>query len=251
MLLRELIPLCAHRHHLGGGEHGRAIAGWSMGGYGALLAAETQPRLFAAVVATGPAVWTSYDAMMLGPRDAFDSAADFAEFDVIAHAQRLAGVTYDRLRHGRSVLRLRVVPQESAAGRILSALRQGRARLPLLRSSRAGPGAVHWAGARLTVSISAASSRRGRAGRAPPPPRGPARRSTHPAQSAGLRPPSSTGSSRVPRVFPCRRLMPRSVFNSARAGTERCRHGFRPGDAGKVMRLDGVGTCCSRPPTPT
>ena len=37
-------------------------------------------------------MWTSYDAMMLGPRDAFDDAADFAEFDVIAHADRLAGV---------------------------------------------------------------------------------------------------------------------------------------------------------------
>ena len=91
MLLRELIPLCARRYRLGGGR-GRAIIGWSMGGYGALVAAETEPTLFAAVVAIGPAVWTSYDAMMLGPRDAFDDAADFARFDVIAHADRLAGV---------------------------------------------------------------------------------------------------------------------------------------------------------------
>ena len=30
--------------------------------------------------------------MMLGPRDAFDNAADFAEHDVIGHADRLAGV---------------------------------------------------------------------------------------------------------------------------------------------------------------
>ena len=78
MLLKELVPLCARRYRLGGGGRGRAIIGWSMGGYGALLAAETEPKLFAAVVATGPAVWTSYDAMMLGPRDAFDDAADFA-----------------------------------------------------------------------------------------------------------------------------------------------------------------------------
>ena len=63
-----------------------------MGGYGALLAAETEPDLFSAVVAVSPAVWTSYDAMMLGPRDAFDSAADFARYDVIGHADRLAGV---------------------------------------------------------------------------------------------------------------------------------------------------------------
>ena len=47
--------------------------------------------VFAAVVAVSPAVWTSYEAMMLGPRDAFDDAADFARHDVIAHADRLAG----------------------------------------------------------------------------------------------------------------------------------------------------------------
>ena len=35
MLLRELIPLCARRHRLGGAGKGRAIIGWSMGGYGA------------------------------------------------------------------------------------------------------------------------------------------------------------------------------------------------------------------------
>ena len=92
MLLREIVPLCAVRHQLGGSAGERAIIGWSMGGYGALLAAETRPHLFAAVVAVSPAVWTSYAAMMLGPRDAFDDAADFARHDVIAHARRLAGV---------------------------------------------------------------------------------------------------------------------------------------------------------------
>ena len=43
MLLRELIPLCARR--FGSAAAGaRAIIGWSMGGYGALLAAETEPE---------------------------------------------------------------------------------------------------------------------------------------------------------------------------------------------------------------
>ena len=92
MLLRELVPLCARRYNLGGGGRKRAVIGWSMGAYGALVAAETEPELFAAVVAVSPAVWTSYDAMMLGPRDAFDDAADFAKHDVIAHADRLSGV---------------------------------------------------------------------------------------------------------------------------------------------------------------
>ena len=92
MLLHELIPTCARRFKLGGGGRKRAVIGWSMGAYGALVAAETEPDLFAAVVAVSPAVWTSYDAMMLGPRDAFDDAADFAKYDVIAHADRLARV---------------------------------------------------------------------------------------------------------------------------------------------------------------
>ena len=92
MLLHEVIPACARRFKLGGGGRKRAIIGWSMGAYGALVAAETDPDLFAAVVAVSPAVWTSYDAMMLGPQDAFDDAADFAEYDVIGHADRLSGV---------------------------------------------------------------------------------------------------------------------------------------------------------------
>jgi hypothetical protein len=101
MLLREIIPLCERNHRLGGHGLKRAVIGWSMGGYGALLAAETKPTLFAAVVAVGPAVWTSYEAMMLGPRDAFDSAADFAKYDVIGHAPRLAGVNL-RIDCGKS-----------------------------------------------------------------------------------------------------------------------------------------------------
>jgi enterochelin esterase-like enzyme len=121
MLLKEFIPLCARHYHLGGRRHRRAIIGWSMGGYGALLAAETKPNLFAAVVAVSPAVWTSYDAMMLGPRDAFDDAADFARHDVIAHADRLAA-TRLRIDCGTSdpfygyVTHLRAALSKPAAG---------------------------------------------------------------------------------------------------------------------------------------
>jgi enterochelin esterase-like enzyme len=92
MLLDEILPMCRDKYHLGDHGRKRALIGWSMGGYGALLAAETRPDQFAAVCGVGPAVWTSYDAMMLGPRDAFDSAADFAAHDVIAHADRLRTV---------------------------------------------------------------------------------------------------------------------------------------------------------------
>ena len=55
--------------------------GWSMGGYGALLAAERRPDLFGAVVAASPALWRSYDDV---PGDPFDDARDFAENDVFA-----------------------------------------------------------------------------------------------------------------------------------------------------------------------
>jgi enterochelin esterase-like enzyme len=91
MLIEEFIPLCESHYHLGGSRARRAAMGWSMGGYGVLLAAETYRELFAAVVATAPAIWPSYTAMMEGPRDAFDSAADFAAHDVIGHAALLAG----------------------------------------------------------------------------------------------------------------------------------------------------------------
>ncbi len=91
MLTAEFVPLCERRYHLGGSRARRAGMGWSMGGYGVLLAAETYPGLFSSVVATSPAIWPTYEAMMEGPRDAFDSAADFAAHDVIGHAARLAG----------------------------------------------------------------------------------------------------------------------------------------------------------------
>ena len=91
MLIDEFVPLCERRYHLGGSRARRAGVGWSMGGYGVLLADETYPDIFSSVVATSPAIWPTYQDMMNGPRDAFDSAADFAAHDVIGHARRLAG----------------------------------------------------------------------------------------------------------------------------------------------------------------
>lgn len=101
MLLHEFMPLCRERYGLGDSRHRRALIGWSMGAYGAVLAAETHPELFTAVVACAPAVWTSYQAMKAGPGDAFDSPADFAAHDVIAGAARLAGLQV-RIDCGRS-----------------------------------------------------------------------------------------------------------------------------------------------------
>jgi S-formylglutathione hydrolase FrmB len=57
-----------------------AIAGWSMGGYGALLLAERHDR-FVAVAASSAAVWFHGRDTRPG---AFDSAEDFARHDVLA-----------------------------------------------------------------------------------------------------------------------------------------------------------------------
>jgi len=88
MLLHDFLPMLEHRYGLGRGPV--ALVGWSMGGYGALLAAEEHPGRFAGVAAASPAIFRTYDEMRAGPGDAFDSPADFASHDVIADAARLA-----------------------------------------------------------------------------------------------------------------------------------------------------------------
>jgi S-formylglutathione hydrolase FrmB len=84
MLLEEFIPLV--EQHLGVSPR-RAVLGWSMGGYGALLAAERAPDRFAAVVATSPALWTAPGDT---PAIAFDGASDYHRNDVFAGIDRLA-----------------------------------------------------------------------------------------------------------------------------------------------------------------
>lgn len=68
-----------------------ALLGQSMGGYGALLAAEREPTRFRAVAVAGPAIFPSYQDERGSVGDAFDSAADFARHDVLAHAPALRG----------------------------------------------------------------------------------------------------------------------------------------------------------------
>lgn len=87
MLLEEYLPLLAER----GLRTDRFGAfGWSMGGYGALLLAQTTgPERVAAVAASSPALWSRARDTADG---AFDDAADFSAHDVVGHAARLAGV---------------------------------------------------------------------------------------------------------------------------------------------------------------
>jgi enterochelin esterase-like enzyme len=85
MLLDEFIPMIEARI----GVSRRALLGWSMGGYGALLAAETAPTRFAAVAAASPALWTSPGATAPG---AFDSPDDYHRHDVYAATGKLGTV---------------------------------------------------------------------------------------------------------------------------------------------------------------
>ena len=68
-----------------------SLIGMSMGGYGALLAAEREPLRYRAVAVVGAAIFPSYDDERRSVGDAFDSAADFARYDVLAHAGVLRG----------------------------------------------------------------------------------------------------------------------------------------------------------------
>jgi S-formylglutathione hydrolase FrmB len=85
MLLDELVP--AIDADVGNGS--RAIVGWSMGGYGALLAAERRPDLFRVVVAGSPALFR--DAGDTAP-GSFDGPADYRANDVFAATDRLDGI---------------------------------------------------------------------------------------------------------------------------------------------------------------
>lgn len=89
MLFDEFLPLLAGR---GLRVDRPAVAGWSMGGYGALVCALTAPQRFAAVVAGSPAIFHSYeDARRVNP-GAFDSAAEWDAYDVGSRWGELAAV---------------------------------------------------------------------------------------------------------------------------------------------------------------
>jgi pimeloyl-ACP methyl ester carboxylesterase len=91
MIIHELIPMC-QRLGLGSSPHKIGVIGISMGGYGALLLAEKNPGLIAAVAAISPAIWTTYAEARTANAGAFASAADFSSDDVVTHASALTGI---------------------------------------------------------------------------------------------------------------------------------------------------------------
>ncbi|MFU8873999.1 alpha/beta hydrolase [Micromonospora sp. SL4-19] len=89
MLVDEFLPLLADR---GLRADRVAVAGWSMGGYGALVAALTHPARFRAVVANSPAIFRSYADAKRVNAGAFDSPEEWARHDVTARAREFAGL---------------------------------------------------------------------------------------------------------------------------------------------------------------
>ena len=89
MLMDEFLPMVQHM----GVSTDRVVAfGWSMGGYGALLLAETYPKRIRRVGAESPAIWPSYAASQDANPSAFDSAADWSAHDVIGHLAELGRI---------------------------------------------------------------------------------------------------------------------------------------------------------------
>jgi S-formylglutathione hydrolase FrmB len=81
-VMREAIPAALQR--LPVDPHRIAIAGVSMGGFGALDLARLNPGRFCAAGGHSPAIWTSAGQTAPG---AFDDGADFARHDVYAYAR--------------------------------------------------------------------------------------------------------------------------------------------------------------------
>jgi S-formylglutathione hydrolase FrmB len=89
MLVDEFLPVLASR---GLRTDRVAVAGWSMGGYGALLCALTYRDRFRLAVASSPAIFHSYvDAHHVNP-GAYDSPDEWARYDVTARANEFTGL---------------------------------------------------------------------------------------------------------------------------------------------------------------
>jgi enterochelin esterase-like enzyme len=89
MVVDEFLPKC-RRLGLGTTTGSVGAMGLSMGGYGSLIFGEHHPDIFSAVAALSPAIWTSYSQAHGANARAYSSAANFAQFDAVTHASKLA-----------------------------------------------------------------------------------------------------------------------------------------------------------------
>lgn len=88
MLLDEAIPWASRRY---GTTAPMGIIGWSMGGYGAINAAEQRPSAFDRVCGVSPALWQSAAEQHSAVPDAFDDGQSFERYDAFTHAPALRG----------------------------------------------------------------------------------------------------------------------------------------------------------------
>jgi len=87
LVREEFVPLV--RERVGRPDLPVALLGWSMGGYGALLAAAREPDRFAGVAAASSALWLRPGDSAAG---AFDDAEDSERHDVFELTAELASV---------------------------------------------------------------------------------------------------------------------------------------------------------------
>jgi enterochelin esterase-like enzyme len=114
MLTDEFLPLLARRGLATGAGQRLGLMGYSMGGYGALLFAELFPARVAACAVGSPAIWRSYEQASRSSPGAFDSAADWHRYDVLARGWALAGIPV-RVDYGNDDPFFDVVPALRAA----------------------------------------------------------------------------------------------------------------------------------------
>jgi enterochelin esterase-like enzyme len=90
MIVDELLPRLTG---IGAKVDRIGAIGWSMGGYGSLLLAETvkAPRM-AAVVASSPAIFPTFENAQRTNHEAFDNPTDFATNNVLTHADQLTSI---------------------------------------------------------------------------------------------------------------------------------------------------------------
>ena len=82
----EFLPMVRDRFGLGGSL---GALGWSMGGFGALLAAQQRPGQINAVAALSPAVYPSYAAARSGHPYTFDSESQWERYGLWPHLDEL------------------------------------------------------------------------------------------------------------------------------------------------------------------
>jgi S-formylglutathione hydrolase FrmB len=92
MVLDEAIPEAARR--FGADTERVAIAGLSMGGFGALHLAERNPDRFCSVAAHSPAIFRARPFPKTAFAEAFDDDADFERTDLIERARRIPPGTW-------------------------------------------------------------------------------------------------------------------------------------------------------------